>query len=236
LLSCIILGKYTLFLIFLLPLALDRILTPLDASPVTLAGYDTLRCSALRLDTQMALLQKSPVDVKLSEEPSTPVDSAQAAPPQIEYERTPIGSPRSLSQMSIFFMGASLFMVSASITRRAIYRRHIREFPRFYVPNTNPHEHFSPFQDAVQALGIATMNVTAVGTMLVGGSLWAFDISNIREMRMILHGRLGYETFDDESKMLLGYVAPDVPTEGSLESKILEKRKQAEGKEDPKSR
>jgi hypothetical protein len=131
--------------------------------------------------------------------------------------------------MTIYFLGASLLMVSASVTNRAVYRRQLRSIPRFFAPNTNPHEYFSPWLDAVQALGIATMNVTSVGTMVVGGTLWAFDISTMAEMRAILRSRLGYEAFDDESKKLLGYEGPLQPIgKSSLEGKILEKRKEGE--------
>lgn len=178
---------------------------------------------------QIILLQKLPQEATMSENPTPSPEAPQPSSSEVIYEKTPITSPRSLSQMSIFFLGASLFMVSASVTSRAVYRRQIRAIPRFFVPNTNPHEYFSPWLDAVQALGIATMNVTSVGVMVVGGTLWAFDISTMTEMRAILRGRLGYEAFDDESKKLLGYEGPLQPVgKSELEAQIIKKRKEEE--------
>ena len=128
--------------------------------------------------------------------------SASPAKPSIPPARdnapqsTSITSPRSLKQLSIFFLGAACFLGSTTITRKAIYRRNLRLAPKFYDPNTNPHEHFSPLRDAIQALNLATMNCVSLGIMGVGGTFWAFDTSGLREMRQSLRGHLGYQHFD----------------------------------------
>lgn len=70
----------------------------------------------------------------------------------------------------------------------------MRTMPKFYEPNTNPHEYFSPFQDAIQALNLATMNCTSVGIMAVGGAMWTFDIANLREAQASLRRRLNYDS------------------------------------------
>ncbi|KAF2741332.1 hypothetical protein EJ04DRAFT_507157 [Polyplosphaeria fusca] len=131
--------------------------------------------------------------------PTSP--SSSSNPPQTRpesaYESTPVTSARSLRQLSIFFLGATCFLASAAVTRRAVHRRQLRLKPKFYEPNTNPHEHFSPMLDAMQALNLATMNVFSVGFMLVGGALWSVDISSLQEMRAGLRGRLGYESFNE---------------------------------------
>ena len=65
--------------------------------------------------------------------------------------------------------------------------------PKFYEANTNPHEYFSPFSDACQALNLATMNCASVGIMALGGAMWTFDIANLREARAVLRSRLNYD-------------------------------------------
>jgi hypothetical protein len=65
--------------------------------------------------------------------------------------------------------------------------------PKFYEANTNPHEYFSPFSDACQALNLATMNCVSVGIMALGGAMWTFDIANLKEARAVLRGRLNYD-------------------------------------------
>ncbi|KAF2205874.1 hypothetical protein GQ43DRAFT_361296 [Delitschia confertaspora ATCC 74209] len=156
---------------------------------------------------------------KSSPEPTkTPPRSS----PEVAYESTPISSPRSLKQLSIFFLGASLFLVSTSVTRRAIHRRHLRNIPKLFEANTNPHEHFSPTADAIQALNLATMNVVSLGVMAIGGTLWAFDISGLSEMQRALRSRLGYQGFDASPSNV------NSNRERTLEISILEKRKEAE--------
>ncbi|PSN69878.1 hypothetical protein BS50DRAFT_298005 [Corynespora cassiicola Philippines] len=123
-------------------------------------------------------------------------------PPEVVYESVPITSPRSIRQLSIFASGAICFLASTTITRRAIYRRSIRMKPKFYEPNTNPHEHFSPFHDALQALNLATINTFSLGLMGVGGTMWVFDIAGLKEMQDGLRGHLKYDTiYDSDDKV-----------------------------------
>jgi hypothetical protein len=89
-----------------------------------------------------------------------------------------------------------------------------------FEPNTNPHEHFSPMHDALQALALASANCWSLGTMGVGGTLWAFDISGLSEMRSALRGRLGYESFETTGRGL------SETSEQSLEASIMKKREE----------
>ncbi|KAF2709579.1 hypothetical protein K504DRAFT_467541 [Pleomassaria siparia CBS 279.74] len=149
----------------------------------------------------------SAIPAKSTEYPSEPT-----------YESVPITSQRSLRQISVFAIGAACFLASTALTRRAIYRRQLRIPPKFFDPNTNPHEHFSPLNDALQAVNLATMNCVSVGIMVVGGTLWTFDISGLKEAQYALRGRLGYEsiyqTGQDNSEL----------SRESLEGTILRKR------------
>jgi hypothetical protein len=121
---------------------------------------------------------------------TTPVNAPPKPAPETVYEGTPITSQRSLRQLSVFFLGGA----STAITRKAVWRRQLRVMPKFYEPNTNPHEYFSPFSDALQALNLATMHCTSVGIMAVGGAMWTFDIANLREAQAALRRRLNYDS------------------------------------------
>lgn len=135
---------------------------------------------------------------------STPHNSPQSSPsqsspplqppPEVVSERTPVTSPRSLRQLSIFWLGGACLLASTAITRKAVWRRQLRIKPSFYAPNTNPHEFFSPMSDAIQALNMATMNCFSIGLLLVGGTMWTLDIANLKEARSILRQRLNYES------------------------------------------
>jgi hypothetical protein len=141
----------------------------------------------------MEALQKLPIIRMMSRSTAPPVNPPPRPPPESVYESTPITSPRSLRQLSIFAFGATCFLASTALTRRAVYRRHLRIKPKFWEPNTNPHEHFSPFHDAIQALNLASMNIASLGIIAVGGTMWAFDISGLREAQAALRGRLNYD-------------------------------------------
>lgn len=121
---------------------------------------------------------------------STPLQS----PPEAAFNRTPVTSPRSLRQLSVFLLGSACLVATTAITRKAVWRRQLRTKPSFYAPNTNPHEFFSPMSDALQALNLATMNCFSVGLLLVGGTMWTLDIANLKEARSILRGRLNYDS------------------------------------------
>jgi hypothetical protein len=127
--------------------------------------------------------------------PAAPPVNAPARPsPTTVYEGTPITSQRSLRQLSVFLLGGACLLATTAITRKAVWRRQLRIKPKFYEPNTNPHEYFSPFHDAIQALNLATMNCASVGIMAVGGAMWTFDIANLREAQASLRSRLNYDS------------------------------------------
>ena len=159
----------------------------------------------------MEALQKLPIIRMMTRSPappannSTPQDSPPPppnttplqppAPPAVPAsERTPISSPRSLRQLSLFLLGSACLLASTALTRRAVWRRQLRAKPAFYAANTNPHEFFSPVSDALQAFNLATMNCLSVGVMLLGGTMWTLDIANLREARGILRRRLNYDS------------------------------------------
>jgi hypothetical protein len=142
----------------------------------------------------MEAIQKLPLARIMARPPAPPPNAPARPSPESAFESTPITSARSLRQLSIFAFGAASFLAATALTRRAVYKRHLRAKPTFYAPNTNPHEHFSPVHDAAQALNLATMHCISLATMGVGGTLWAFDIANLEEARARLRGRLNYDT------------------------------------------
>ena len=103
---------------------------------------------------------------------------------------TSITSPRSVKQLRLFLAGCTFFTLSALITRRALARKYSSTFPRFYHPsNQPPSMAINGRLDAYEALGIATINVISFAVMMTGGTLWAFDISSMDELRQKLSRR-----------------------------------------------
>ncbi|OCK73857.1 hypothetical protein K432DRAFT_410356 [Lepidopterella palustris CBS 459.81] len=104
-----------------------------------------------------------------------------------------ITSPRSRKQLGLFFAGASFLVLSTLVTKRSLVRRHNAIVPKFYQPNTRLDTKVSPTLDAIDALGLATLNVFSFAMMTTGGALWAFDISSMDDMRSKLRVGLGLD-------------------------------------------
>ncbi|MCJ1258685.1 hypothetical protein MMC24_006518 [Lignoscripta atroalba] len=114
--------------------------------------------------------------------------------PEPSSSSNPITNQRSRKQVSLFFAGASFFALSSVITRRSLVRRYAATLPRFYQPsNRPPATPVNGAMEALEALNIATINVTSFLMMMAGGLLWAFDISSMDDMRRKIRGGLGVD-------------------------------------------
>lgn len=105
-----------------------------------------------------------------------------------------LGDSRSRRQFSLFAAGMGFMVLSAAVTRRAFARRKTNMVPRYYRPSNEPPENMvSGPLEALEALQIATMNVASVAATVVFGTLWAFDISSLDDMRRKVRGGLGVD-------------------------------------------
>ncbi|KAA8614688.1 hypothetical protein PtrSN002B_000989 [Pyrenophora tritici-repentis] len=147
---------------------------------------------------------------------AVPVNPPSPPPSESAYEGTPVTSPRSLRQLSIYFLGSACLLASTAITRKAVWRRQLRVMPKFYEANTNPHEYFSPFSDACQALNLATMNCVSVGIMALGGAMWTFDIANLREARAVLRRRLNYDRIYESEDEVPNTISEMIAASGQM--------------------
>jgi hypothetical protein len=162
---------------------------------------------------------------------ATPANpSSPPPPPQPEYEGTPITSKRSLRQLSVFLFGGACLLATTAITRKAVWRRQLRVMPKFYEPNTNPHEFFSPFHDAIQALNLATMNCASVGIMAVGGIMWTFDVANLREAQASLRSRLNYDSIYRSEDDIPRNFSELIAASGEMRN-VEEEKKEGDGEE-----
>ena len=102
-------------------------------------------------------------------------------------------SARSRKQFLLLAAGSTFVVLSTTLTRRSLAHRRLATIPKFYGQNNHPAPNFNGPSEAVAALNIATLNVAAVSMMLVGGTLWAADISSMDEMRRKIRGGLGVD-------------------------------------------
>lgn len=94
---------------------------------------------------------------------------------------------RQIKQLSLFFAGAGFMAASVLVTRRAVIRRQRESIPRFFHASNDSAAAALDSGDksmlAVQAFGLATLNVTAFGVLMTGGMAWACDLCSIGELR-----------------------------------------------------
>lgn len=109
-----------------------------------------------------------------------------------QLQRTPQEQfQRGAKQAALFFAGAGFLAASVMISRRSISRKMIDSFPKFYQPSHHgprpppraPKDKADDQLVAVEALGLATLNVFSFGVMMTGGLMFACDISNLEELR-----------------------------------------------------
>ncbi|VUC33171.1 unnamed protein product [Clonostachys rosea] len=102
-------------------------------------------------------------------------------------DERPVASPylRQAKQFGLLLAGTGFLATSIAVARRSVVRRRLDIFPSFYTSNRTASKFDASDRQmlAVQALGLATLNVMSFGVMLVGGISWAFDISSIEELR-----------------------------------------------------
>ncbi|KAL8782784.1 MAG: hypothetical protein Q9213_005108 [Squamulea squamosa] len=115
--------------------------------------------------------------------PTTP-ESLTTDSSRLDFVSTHFIGPRSRRQFSLFLFGATCVGLSIFSTRRALVRRYISTVPNFYQQsNAPPREAINLRKEAAEALKIATINVLSFAAMMTGGTLWAFDVSGMAELR-----------------------------------------------------
>ncbi|KAF4944876.1 hypothetical protein FGADI_12391 [Fusarium gaditjirri] len=133
---------------------------------------------------------------------------------------------RSIRQFGLLLTGAGFLAASVAVSRRSVLRMRRNSFPNFYTSNRHQVKFDSGDRSllAVQALGLATLNVMSFGVMLVGGISWAFDLSSIEELRQRTQAvtrRPGMVSPEDEKAMeelmegLMGKMGMEKPQKSS---------------------
>ena len=130
-------------------------------------------------------------DTKMAPKPS-PAETPSPSSPDTKELRSPQDATASLSpwdrnvrQLGLLFAGAGFMAASVAVARRSVVRKQLESLPRYYVSNRA-----TPKVDAsdrsllaVEAFGLASLNVMSFAIMLTGGVSWAFDLCSVAELR-----------------------------------------------------
>ena len=131
-----------------------------------------------RLSTAAADSQEHPDPIDRSA-PDRPVDTG------------PAPTSESTRGLILYAGGAAFLLYSSLLTRRSLVRRYKLGLPKFYQSNNTPYPRTYGFSDAVEAFGLATVNVCSVGIMMVGGWMWSLRIHNTEDLRSRLRNKIG---------------------------------------------
>ncbi|KAF6837006.1 hypothetical protein CPLU01_03370 [Colletotrichum plurivorum] len=155
-----------------------------------------------------------------------------------------IFSSRAAKQLGLFFAGAGFFCFSAMVTRRAVARKQLAAFPKFYQPS-----HYEAGKQgnpegsmiALEALNLATLNVCSFAMMMTGGAAWAFDITSVQDLRDMarrsIHGAAGQtdeaaeREFEEWAAKVLTKFGQAPPVDGGKESQNKTEADTKTGKE-----
>lgn len=163
-------------------------------------GVDEPVKSPTEAPAQSQVQAPAPAQAQTTPQPkqSTPLQhTVQDAP--FPPNRTPDEQfRRSAKQLGLFFAGAGFLAMSTLVTRRAVARKIAESSPRLFHPSHHglrpaPRNAEEKGQDqlvAAEALGLATLNVFGFGILLTGGLMWAFDISNLEDLRTKARAKL----------------------------------------------
>lgn len=138
-------------------------------------------------------------------------------------------STRQRRQNGLFFGGVAFTLLSLFITRRALTRKHaaLAANPDAALKVDGPLE-------AVQALGLATLNTFAFFMAGLGGAMKYFDFADVEDLREGYRRALGYDVHSGESEAdreIEGWIAEVLARRdgvGGLRESVLEKVREIE--------
>ncbi|CAN8100682.1 unnamed protein product [Discula destructiva] len=153
---------------------------------------ELLRLEKERLELMIKIKQEEAARSAAAQPNGSSLPTSQQAFPQTGQSRA-LQEPwrRSATQLGLFFAGAAFLTTSAVISKRAVNRKMIASYPKLFQPSHHgpkpppraPQDKSDDQLVALEALGLATLNVMSFGVMLTGGLMFAFDISNVDELR-----------------------------------------------------
>ncbi|SPO00151.1 uncharacterized protein DNG_03001 [Cephalotrichum gorgonifer] len=113
--------------------------------------------------------------------------------------------PRALKQLGLFVAGSAFMLASIAVTRRSVVRKQVAAIPKSFQPNlrspatttadglrggaADPSSAEGSVM-AAQALGLATLNVLSFAVMATGGVAYAFDLSNVDDLKRYARARM----------------------------------------------
>lgn len=182
----------------------------------------------------------APGDVRARLEPETkPSDIVEEVNERLQPEPRIDAAHRARRQNALLFGGLAFTVLSAIVTRRALARKRIATPSSFTPSNATPPKVDGGIE-AIEALGVATLNVFSVAMLASGALMKIYDVADLEDMREAVRAGVGYDVYGGDSKAdkeLEAWVADVLSRKdgmGDLKSGIAEKLLELEQKESSK--
>lgn len=146
---------------------------------------------------------------------------------------------RARRQNALFFGGLGFAMLSAWVTRRSLIRKR-PPIPSTFTPSNAALPKGEGGLDAIEALGLATMNTVSVFMAAIGAGFIYFDIGDIEDLRDKVRKGVGFDVYGGETdadKEIEGWVAEILARKdgyGNIKEEIVDKLMDLERKEKAK--
>lgn len=146
---------------------------------------------------------------------------------------------RARRQNALFFGGLGFAMLSAWVTRRSLIRKR-PPIPSTFTPSNAALPKGEGGLDAIEALGLATMNTVSVFMAAIGAGFIYFDIADIEDLRDKVRKGVGFDVYGGETdadKEIEGWVAEILARKdgyGNIKEEIVDKLMDLERKEKAK--
>ena len=166
------------------------------------------------------------------------------SPPAPQEEEGPKTTPppridaahRVRRQNALLYGGLAFTALSLLVTRRTLLKKRFQISPNPFTPSNEPPK-VDGSLEAVEALGVATLNVFSLTMASAGVAMTYFDIADIEDMRDQVRKGVGYDVYGGDSagdKEIEGWVAEVLARkdgEGGLKEGIAEKLMELEKKD-----
>lgn len=138
-----------------------------------------------------------------STQPTPQPDEEEQRPPQPPPPPRIDAAHRRRRQDALLYGGLTFTLLSLLITRRSLIRKQnqVRQIKlKTFEPSTTPPPKADGGLDAAEALGLATLNVSAIAMAVVGGFCTWFDIADIEDLREGVRRGVGFDVYGGESE------------------------------------
>ena len=143
---------------------------------------------------------------------SATAPTEEVRPPQPPPEPRIDAAHRLRRQNALFYGGLAFTTASLWITRRSLRRKQALYAPKTFSPSTDTPAGFTATAskekistadgglEAVEALGLATLNVFTIAMTAIGAGMKYWDIADVEDMRDKVRAGIGFDVYGGDSE------------------------------------